>query len=255
MPMFCTGRGFWGGGGTQLLRTDTLTSGTTTAFSVPVNAQYAWVKLWGAGGGNASGGGNGGKGGYVEALVPISALLTYYYSIGTAGANESSGISAGGSPAGGDGRGTGRAAGGGRTEFYHTSQTQANMLALAAGGGGGGTVTGGAGGADEGESVGGTGGTQSAGGSQAGAALQGGDAASGTTRSGGGDGYYGGGAGNGGGGGSNHIDAACTHTSSVRGNNTGDVDYPGGFIGEAGNRGHMIVEWWSGDPFAAGLKT
>lgn len=242
-----------GSNGTQLLRTDVLTSGNATAFSVPVTSRYAWVKMWGAGGGNVSGG-DGGQGGFVAFLMPVSDLLSYFYSVGTAGANGTSGVSAGGTPAGGDGNGSTRAAGGGRTEIYHTSQTQANALGIAAGGGGAAVgVTGGAGGADTGESAGGTGGTQAAGGTIGGAALQGGDAGS-NTRAGGGDGYFGGGAGNGGGGGSNYINPSCTHTSSVRGNNSGDADYPGGAIGEKGNPGYLIVEWWSGDPFAAGLK-
>ena len=267
------------GGGQGYLGNLVATTGTDVTITLPPGTNYINAYMWGAGSSGAYSANaiTAGEGGFIYGLIAVVGGSTYKYSVGAAGAVGTSGSSTnvGGSPAGGDGS-NGNAGGSGKTYIYRDSISQANTDMVAGGAGGCGIHGGnsGSGGASTGESGGGgagtngTGGSQVSGGTSNGAALSGGDFPVGTANAGGGDGYYGGGAGQGGNGnaagGSNYSSGNCSHVTSVRGKGS-HANYPGSPVAiggsnhattpVAGGRGHLIIEFWAIDPYAAGLRS
>ena len=245
--------------GIQTAQADTLVgtytfsyTGGTQSFTVPSGIQRVEIKAWGAGGGSglfSSGGG----GGFATAIYSVTSGQVISIVVGGAGGGSASGgYNGGGSADGGAGGG-----GGGSQAFI-----SGGFNLWAGGGAGGGELYGsvGAGGGTSGASgtggVPGAGGTQSAGGSAgihgvAGSAGNGGTGANSTgyPGGGGGSGYYGGGGGgdgvagvggSGGGGGSSYVSSGSVSSTLTSGSgtaaaNSGDADYPGSNIGNAGS--------------------
>lgn len=215
-------------------------------YEVPANANWLYVKVWGAGGASANVFPNslGGSGAFCKTLIPVTALETLTVRVaggggrGGAGGSSSFGGNGGVNGGGAGGGSTGGSSGGGGGGY--SGMLRSTTALVIAGGGGGGVLNGsgfragypaGIGGTQP--SANGSGGTQSAGGAggtlnvagNAGTSLTGG---AGTTSpaslqggGGGGGGYFGGGGGTGaagtgggntrpgsGGGGSSYSDSA-----------------------------------------------
>jgi Glycine rich protein len=250
------------------------TTQSGTNIQVPVDATYAIIKCWGAGGGCGgyeSGAsayrGDGSCGGYSQAQIAVTSQEILILHVGEGG--PAGGVGSNGSY-GGDG--------GGYTGVFRG----ATPLIIAGAGGGGGS------GGGEPSIYGGAGGDQSSGGSSPmsggdGTYLEGGG--SGTSAvpgggngyppynndgrgsgGGGGAGYYGGGAGEtandsgedksgggAGGGGSGYVTGTntqrLTSTDQYTPPNTSDIDYDGvagkGYTSSSGGRGLVVIYWYA----------
>lgn len=247
-------------------------TGAEQEFVVPEGVASVTIEARGARGGDGYGSGsNYGRGGYVEATLPVTPGETLYVYVGGPGAGGFQlDTSAGGFNGGGDSSSGGNltsGAGGGASDVRQAGNTLADRVVVAGGGGGGphaaGGETGGDGGGDTGDAGdngtlgddpghGGGGGTPSAGGAggtggggadgQPGQLGIGGHAqagGAGNAGGGGGGGYYGGGGGEevsgagspGGGGGGSSFVAP---TASVVTNEKGAHAGPG----------EVIIRWW-----------
>src|SRR5262249_42868741 len=75
------------GGGANLIKINSFTSGTNATFTPTSGDAYLVVELWGGGGGGAATGSQsngGGGGGYAKKLI-TSPAGTYFYTVGTGG--------------------------------------------------------------------------------------------------------------------------------------------------------------------------
>jgi titin len=204
----------------------TVTSPGSSPVTVPAGVAEVAIEAWGAQGGKAGSGFGrpGGPGGYVRAVVDVTAGQTLDVTAGGAGGdgNLTGAAALGGTPDGGRSS-TGAGGGGGGS-----SRVTRDGTVLAVGGGGGGSYisfTGGSGGGTTGGSSSGAQGASGQGGTQSAPGLGGSDSVGGSSTSGGGGGgYFGGGRGieGGGGGGSGYGPAGATLTNGVDAANAGN---------------------------------
>jgi hypothetical protein len=137
------GSGVVGGAPISISRTAFSNPTTGVTYTVPSNAQWLYVKAWGAGGGGVQGGynRNGGAGGFMKALIPVTPSETLQVRVGGGGlrsnstTSSSAGINGGGN--GGARTNNNRAAGGGGYSGLFRSST---ALLIAGGGGGAGDI-------------------------------------------------------------------------------------------------------------------
>ncbi len=215
-------------------------TGVQQSWTVPNGVTSINAILYGAKGADAtySNPGDGGKGGKVQANLPVTPGETLYFFVG----NTPTCPNCAGWNGGGNGSSGNSGGGGGASDIRTNGTNLSNRILVAAGGGGGGCYcfsTYGTDGGDGGGLVGGSGvdnnnlGNGGGGGSQNSGGIAGCSGASGSLGQGGtgtngggggGGGYYGGGAGcydQGGGGGSSYAVANATNVIHSFGNNSG----------------------------------